>query len=136
MSKTAENLSEWMAKLSEPIKQIPIINLAIPGMFYSKNYFDLVLFSKILYFEIFCLYKWALLTTEIQLLSQILTEIWIFFLGSHDSMSYGIGQSLAEVAPDAEPVVRPLYKVMPCVIRRWAVTQKLNALEQLNHGIR
>lgn len=71
-----------------------------------------------------------------QLLSQILTEIRIFFLGSHDSMSYGIGQSLAEVAPDAEPVVRPLYKVMPCVIRRWAVTQKLNALEQLNHGIR
>lgn len=51
-------------------------------------------------------------------------------------MSYGIGQSLSEVAPDAEKVVRPLYKVMPCVIRRWAVTQKLNALEQLNHGIR
>lgn len=86
MSKTVENLSEWMTKLSEPIRQIPIINLAIPG--------------------------------------------------SHDSMSYGIGRSLAEVAPDAEKVVRPLYKVMPCVIRRWAITQKLNALEQLNHGIR
>lgn len=50
-------------------------------------------------------------------------------------MSYGISR-LAKVAPDAEPVVNHVYKVLPCVVRRWAITQKLNALEQLNHGIR
>lgn len=50
-------------------------------------------------------------------------------------MSYGINR-LAKVAPDAEKVVSHLYKVLPCVVRRWAITQALNALEQLNHGIR
>lgn len=50
-------------------------------------------------------------------------------------MSYGINR-LAKVAPDAEPVVSQLYKILPCVVRRWAITQKLNALEQLKHGIR
>lgn len=55
--------------------------------------------------------------------------------GSHDSMSYGINR-LAKVAPDAEPVVSRLYKVMPCVVRRWAITQQLNALQQLQNGIR
>lgn len=50
-------------------------------------------------------------------------------------MSYGI-RPQAKVAPDAVPVVNQLNKVIPCVIRRWAITQKLNALEQLNHGIR
>lgn len=50
-------------------------------------------------------------------------------------MSYGINR-LAKVAPDAEPVVARLYKVLPCVVRRWAITQKLNALQQLENGIR
>lgn len=50
-------------------------------------------------------------------------------------MSYGINR-LAKVAPDAEPVVSRLYKVMPCVVRRWAITQQLNALQQLQNGIR
>lgn len=50
-------------------------------------------------------------------------------------MSYGIGRQ-SPVAPDAEPVVGHLYKVIPCVVRRWAITQKLNTLEQLNYGIR
>ncbi|XP_055297283.1 PI-PLC X domain-containing protein 3 isoform X3 [Sitodiplosis mosellana] len=85
MERSLENLAQWMTLLPEPIKHIPIINLAIPG--------------------------------------------------SHDSMSYGISR-MAKVAPDAEPVVNHLYKVLPCVVRRWAITQKLNALEQLNNGIR
>lgn len=55
--------------------------------------------------------------------------------GSHDSMSYGIN-SKTKVAPDAEPIVRRIYRVLPCVVRRWAITQNLNALEQLNNGIR
>lgn len=50
-------------------------------------------------------------------------------------MSYGIN-GRAKVAPDAEPVVRKLYKVLPCVVRRWAITQKVNVLQQLIHGIR
>lgn len=50
-------------------------------------------------------------------------------------MSYGIKRQ-AKVAPDAEPVINHINKVIPCVVRRWAITQKLSALEQLNHGIR
>ncbi|KAJ6648298.1 PI-PLC X domain-containing protein 3 [Pseudolycoriella hygida] len=56
--------------------------------------------------------------------------------GSHDSMSYGITRTHTSVAPDATPVVDGLYKVFPCVIKRWAVTQKLTATQQLNCGIR
>lgn len=33
MTEFVESLAEWMTQLSEPIKQIPIINLAIPGVF-------------------------------------------------------------------------------------------------------
>lgn len=51
-------------------------------------------------------------------------------------MSYGISKSRSSVAPDALPVVDGLYKVLPCVIRRWAVTQKLTTTQQLNSGIR
>lgn len=50
-------------------------------------------------------------------------------------MSYGI-QRCSKVAPDAEEVVTKLYKVAPCVVRRWAITQKLNILEQLRSGVR
>lgn len=50
-------------------------------------------------------------------------------------MSYGIKRS-ASVAPDAESIINGLYKVMPCVVRRWAKTQYLKATEQLMHGIR
>lgn len=80
-----DHLKSWMSQMPIPLKDIPIINLAIPG--------------------------------------------------SHDSMSYGI-RPKAKVAPDAVPVVNKLYKVMPCVVRRWAVTQRLNAVQQLIHGIR
>lgn len=31
MEQSIENLAQWMTLLPEPIKQIPIINLAIPG---------------------------------------------------------------------------------------------------------
>lgn len=31
MDENTENLAEWMANLPETLKQIPIINLAIPG---------------------------------------------------------------------------------------------------------
>lgn len=107
------DLEQWMTKLPAPLKQIPIINLAIPGM------------CNI------CLWTFQRLKSKGNNL--------IFFslsqLGSHDSMSYGI-RPQAKVAPDAVPVVNQLNKVIPCVIRRWAITQKLNALEQLNHGIR
>lgn len=65
----------------------------------------------------------------------LVINVFFLSLGSHDSMSYGINRR-AKVAPDAEPVVRRLYKVLPCVVRRWAITQNLNALEQLNNGIR
>lgn len=59
-----------------------------------------------------------------------------FSAGSHDSMSYGISKGNSSVAPDATPVIDRLYKVMPCVVRRWAITQKLTATQQLNCGIR
>lgn len=50
-------------------------------------------------------------------------------------MTYGINRK-SKIAPDAEPVVRRLYKVLPCVVRRWAITQNLNAVQQLSNGIR
>lgn len=51
-------------------------------------------------------------------------------------MSYGMSTSRARAAPDAVPIVGKLCKVMPCVIRRWAITQRLNATQQLAAGIR
>lgn len=85
MAESVDHLKAWMSHMPFPLKDIPIINLAIPG--------------------------------------------------SHDSMSYGI-RAKAKVAPDAVPIVNKLYKIMPCVVRRWAVTQRLDALQQLIHGIR
>lgn len=55
--------------------------------------------------------------------------------GSHDTMSYGITRK-SPVAPDAEPVVETLNKFIPCVVRRWAVTQRYDVLDQLKSGIR
>lgn len=85
MAESVDHLKSWMSQMPIPLKDIPIINLAIPG--------------------------------------------------SHDSMSYGI-HSRAKVAPDAEPIVSKLYKVVPCVVRRWAITQRLNVMQQLIYGIR
>lgn len=50
-------------------------------------------------------------------------------------MSYGIRPG-SEIAPDAITIVSHLYKVIPCVVRRWATTQSLNAYDQLTCGIR
>lgn len=50
-------------------------------------------------------------------------------------MSYGIKPG-ADIAPDAVGIVSHLYKVIPCVVRRWATTQSLDAYEQLSYGIR
>lgn len=50
-------------------------------------------------------------------------------------MSYGIARH-APVAPDAEPIIGSLNKVVPCIVRRWARTQQLRPTEQLNGGIR
>lgn len=50
-------------------------------------------------------------------------------------MSYGIHRN-ASVAPDAESIINSVYKVLPCVVRRWAKTQYLRATDQLMHGIR
>jgi hypothetical protein len=61
--------------------------------------------------------------------------IYLALPGSHDSMSYGIDDS-SGIAPDAEPVIRSVFNYMPCVIRRWARTQKLDATGQLRNGIR
>ncbi|KXJ75575.1 PI-PLC X domain-containing protein 3 [Aedes albopictus] len=55
--------------------------------------------------------------------------------GSHDTMSYGIKRK-SPVAPDAEPVVETLNKFIPCVVRRWAITQRYDVVEQLKSGIR
>lgn len=81
----ASEMKLWMTQLPDALKDIPLINLAIPG--------------------------------------------------THDSMSFGI-RPRARVAPDAVPIVNQLYKVMPCVIRRWAITQSLNTIQQLECGIR
>lgn len=50
-------------------------------------------------------------------------------------MSYGIKPG-ADIAPDAIGIVSQLYRVIPCVVRRWAITQSLNAVDQLTYGIR
>lgn len=50
-------------------------------------------------------------------------------------MSYGINRK-TKPAPDAEKIVRHIYRILPCVVRRWAITQNLNALQQLNNGVR
>lgn len=55
--------------------------------------------------------------------------------GSHDTMSYGI-KSKAPVAPDAEPIVESLNKFVPCVVKRWAVTQRYDVVDQLKSGVR
>lgn len=85
MADFTEDLENWMGKLPAELKEIPIINLAIPG--------------------------------------------------SHDTMSYGIKNN-APVAPDADPVVETLNKFIPCVVRRWAVTQRYTIQEQLKSGVR
>lgn len=64
-----------------------------------------------------------------------LTNVHISISGSHDSMSYGIRRR-SKVAPDAEHIITKLYKVAPCIVRRWAITQKLNVQQQLEGGIR
>uniref|UniRef100_A0A336M9J6 CSON014078 protein n=1 Tax=Culicoides sonorensis TaxID=179676 RepID=A0A336M9J6_CULSO len=56
--------------------------------------------------------------------------------GSHDSFSYGINRK-SEPAPDAEKSMIIVYKYfLPCVVRRWARTQKYQMSQQLNSGIR
>lgn len=50
-------------------------------------------------------------------------------------MSYGIGRN-SPVAPDATDSVHTLNKFIPCVVRRWAVTQHLSVTNQLYNGIR
>lgn len=111
MTERAENLAQWMTQLPAMLKkQIPIINLAIPGIYQFYSFFS----AKTMNFFFGSLN---------------------FLLGSHDSMTYGLN-SKSKIAPDAEPVVRRLYKVLPCVVRRWAQTQRLDAVQQLNNGVR
>lgn len=61
--------------------------------------------------------------------------IYLAIPGSHDSASYGIN-GRSKLAPDAEEIVKKLYRVIPCVVRRWAKTQKYNIRDQLGSGIR
>lgn len=107
MDDFTDDLENWMGKLPPMIRTIPIINLAIPG---KNNKFEN--HRHILNFKIIRNIK-----------------------GSHDSMSYGI-ESGAPVAPDAEPIIGSLNKIVPCIVRRWAKTQQLRPSEQLNGGIR
>lgn len=109
MANVAMDLAEWMTQLSNQLKDIPIINLAIPG----KNQVD------IQYRKIF-----------------VNKRCWPI-TGSHDTMTYGIGKR-AKIAPDADakPIVKKINVVLPCVVRRWAITQKLNVMQQLMQGIR
>lgn len=83
--KLSDDLENWMKNLPTDLKQIPIINLAIPG--------------------------------------------------SHDSMTYGIDRK-SRPAPDAEKDMIDIYKFLPCVVRKWARTQKFNTTKQLKAGIR
>ncbi|XP_058820315.1 PI-PLC X domain-containing protein 2 [Topomyia yanbarensis] len=85
MTEFIDDLENWMGKLPQELKNIPIIHLAIPG--------------------------------------------------SHDTMSYGIKRK-APVAPDADPVVGTLNKFIPCVVKRWAVTQRYDIIDQLKSGVR
>ncbi|XP_052868522.1 PI-PLC X domain-containing protein 2 [Anopheles cruzii] len=85
MADFTDDLENWMGRLPAELKDVPIINLAIPG--------------------------------------------------SHDTMSYGI-KNQAAVAPDADPAVETLNKFIPCVVRRWAVTQRYTIVEQLKCGVR
>ena len=70
------------------------------------------------------------------LLPNELKKLQIIYLaipGSHDSMSYDLKN---EVAPDADPIVQRIYKYVPCIVRKWAQTQKYSITEQLQNGIR
>ena len=59
--------------------------------------------------------------------------IYLAIPGSHDSMSYDLKN---EVAPDADPIVNSLFRWIPCVVKKWAKTQKYSITEQLQNGIR
>lgn len=59
----------------------------------------------------------------------------IKFLGSHDSMTYGITES-SGIAPDAEPIVKKLYPLFRGTILRWTITQAVDTSQQLLIGIR
>lgn len=113
MTSFGSDLENWMKNLPDEIRSMPIINLAIPGILAL-----MLTYGKMLFY------------------SSKKNSVIKLFSGSHDSMSYGISKSRSSVAPDALPVVDGLYKVMPCVIRRWAITQKLTTAQQLNSGIR
>lgn len=55
--------------------------------------------------------------------------------GTHDSGAYGVNRR-SKIAPDAEDVIRQLYRFIPFVVRKWAKTQKYTFKEQLQNGIR
>lgn len=55
--------------------------------------------------------------------------------GSHDSGAYGVNRN-SKIAPDAEDVVRELYRFIPFIVRKWAKTQKYTFRQQLENGIR
>lgn len=115
---TLDALTEWMTNLPNPLKEIPVINLAIPGNFRRNS---------ISFLSIKC--------NNANILQLICRFLFVYISGSHDSMSYGIKPG-ADIAPDAVAIVSHLYRVIPCVVRRWAITQSLNAFDQLTYGIR
>lgn len=40
MTESVKSLSEWMTQLADPMKHIPIINLAIPGKWSNEKYYQ------------------------------------------------------------------------------------------------
>lgn len=61
--------------------------------------------------------------------------IYLAIPGTHNSMTYGIKRS-SKVAPDADDVIRKVYKVFPIIVRRWSKNQRINITKQLYLGIR
>ncbi|XP_055916022.1 PI-PLC X domain-containing protein 2 [Eupeodes corollae] len=64
-----------------------------------------------------------------------LSIINIAIPGSHNSMTYGIN-SKSKPAPDAEQSTRRLNYIFPWFVRRWAITQSADVLQQLKLGVR
>lgn len=61
--------------------------------------------------------------------------IYLAIPGSHDSMTYSITHK-SKIAPDAEPAIRRIHRILPCIVSRWAKTQQLDPTDQLKAGIR
>ena len=114
-----DDLECWMTNLPEDLKNVPLINLAIPGTY------TLVVFRKKLNDRS----ARVRLTVHVTRISRS---------GSHDSFTSTITSS-SKISPDAEPVVQNLKCLGPLlgvVVSRWARTQDHDITRQLSSGVR